>query len=308
MSAKWMGYFFDDTELEGSTLLLALAIADHADNEGVAWPGVKRLAAKIRLGERRTKGLIRELVESGHLEISRQPGRGHHAVLQLKRVQAVTPIKAERVSESAPIRKGEKVHGMTPIKEKGCNPESEKGAISGQERVQSESSVYINHQEPPMNTQEGVCADGSDKVQFISRSPFPLTTASKPLDDPAWESFRDEVQDWYCQTLGVTSLFRKDLQETTELLTWLFENKFTLDDIQGFYGFAKAEKWRQGQVTLSAIVKGIAAWREERRSQVAGSRVPTYCDSCREHSGMIETGPENERVWIPCDHSKALAA
>ena len=33
-----MGYFFDDTKLEDTKLLLALAIADHADADGQCNP------------------------------------------------------------------------------------------------------------------------------------------------------------------------------------------------------------------------------------------------------------------------------
>jgi DNA-binding transcriptional regulator YhcF (GntR family) len=95
MSAKWMGYFFDDTGLEGSELLLALAIADHADSEGKSFPGVMLLAKKIRHSERQTQRLIQKLEKRGVLEIIRKRGRGVMSEFQLKKVTPMTPLTDE---------------------------------------------------------------------------------------------------------------------------------------------------------------------------------------------------------------------
>lgn len=53
----------------GSTLLTALAIADFADDDGMAYPGVKTLAAKARSSERTTQYALGELRELGELQI-----------------------------------------------------------------------------------------------------------------------------------------------------------------------------------------------------------------------------------------------
>lgn len=126
MSAKWMGYFFDDaTDLEGPALLLALAIADHADAEGRCWPGVHRLSRKIRRQERQTQALIKVLEQKGYLELQRFQGRGKRTIFQLKKVQV-----------SAPFAEQER-----------CNSEEEKGAISDTEKVQF-LDVPLNKDEP----------------------------------------------------------------------------------------------------------------------------------------------------------------
>ncbi len=117
MSAQWMGYFFDNTELKGSKLLLALAIADHADMLGRARPGISLLSQKIRCSERQTKSLMSELESEGYVvKVRAGSGRGHLTELQLIKVIPSSPFTAdEKVSQSSPF-----------VDAKGCNPASER--------------------------------------------------------------------------------------------------------------------------------------------------------------------------------------
>lgn len=60
----------------GSALLLLLAIADFADDDGFAFPSVARLAKKVRLTERQTWSLIGKLKADGELAVGVGGGRG----------------------------------------------------------------------------------------------------------------------------------------------------------------------------------------------------------------------------------------
>ena len=57
-------------------LLVLLAIADFADDQGRAWPSVRTLAKKARLSERQTRYVLRKLEQSG--ELKTQPNSGPH--------------------------------------------------------------------------------------------------------------------------------------------------------------------------------------------------------------------------------------
>ncbi|CAN5353365.1 hypothetical protein BH10ACI2_BH10ACI2_00070 [soil metagenome] len=144
MSAQWMGYFFDEAglKLQGSKLLLCLAIADHADSEGKCWPGVPLLAKKIRLGERQTKQLLKEIIVEGHVENTSGGGRGKRSGLQLK-----------KVSRTALFTPPENVQPVALFKkEKQCNLTDVNGAVPRQETVQSGVS-HIKEEpfkEPPI--------------------------------------------------------------------------------------------------------------------------------------------------------------
>ena len=65
---------------KGTALLLMLAIADHAhDDGGGAYPSVEALAQKIRMSPRQVKRVVHQLVESGELEVDDNAGpRGCH--------------------------------------------------------------------------------------------------------------------------------------------------------------------------------------------------------------------------------------
>lgn len=141
MSASWMGYFFDNTDLDGSLLLLALAIADHADANGRCGPGTAILAKKIRKQERQTKALIKQLEQLGHVEVNRGSGRGHKSGYQLKKVQPTAPFSsAEKVQSSAPFMTEERVQPVTPFLEEKVQPSApfteNKGCNFDAERVQ----------------------------------------------------------------------------------------------------------------------------------------------------------------------------
>lgn len=86
MSIKHMTDVWENRKhLSGSRLLLMLAIADHANDEGVCWPSIPTLAARIRASERQTMRLIKDLAECGDIEIlQRGDGRGHSNVYQIK--------------------------------------------------------------------------------------------------------------------------------------------------------------------------------------------------------------------------------
>ena len=76
MSIRVMTQVWAHSKHKGSALILMLAIADFADEEGVAFPGVLTLAKKCRMSERGTRYLINTLIESGELAVARGGGRG----------------------------------------------------------------------------------------------------------------------------------------------------------------------------------------------------------------------------------------
>jgi len=72
MSIKIMTRVWSESEAKSSKLLLLLAIADIADDNGFAWPGMDLLAEKIRMTTQSVRNLTQELMQAGELvKISR---------------------------------------------------------------------------------------------------------------------------------------------------------------------------------------------------------------------------------------------
>ena len=76
MSIKVMTWVWDHSPAVGTELLMLLAIADHASDDGRdAWPSIKTLARRTRLGERTVQRVLKRLADEGHLVIHVGGGR-----------------------------------------------------------------------------------------------------------------------------------------------------------------------------------------------------------------------------------------
>jgi len=69
MSIKVSTAVWEGSRSKSGNLLVLLALADHADDQGVAWPGGRLLARKARLTQRHIRRCLNQLVASGELEI-----------------------------------------------------------------------------------------------------------------------------------------------------------------------------------------------------------------------------------------------
>lgn len=104
MSIAMMTAVWERSKLEGGALLLELAIADHANDDGLAFPSIERLARKARLGKRQTYRLVRELVESGEISIEHGGGR-HRSNLYRINLAAFSGGDAETQPPEQPLKK-----------------------------------------------------------------------------------------------------------------------------------------------------------------------------------------------------------
>lgn len=76
MSIRVMSRVWEDAPYGEGSLLLLLAIADFADDNGYAFPKVTSLAKKIRMSRTHTLALLKVLEADGVLRIAHGRGRG----------------------------------------------------------------------------------------------------------------------------------------------------------------------------------------------------------------------------------------
>jgi hypothetical protein len=125
MSVKWIAEMWD-SDLKGPELLVAIAIADHADANGVCFPGYETIALKVKLKTRQVQALIKRLEQQNVLKVERHHGRGNFTVFKFQKVQDHTPLSVpEKVQKSV---------------KKRCASAPAKGARSRQEKVQNPAS------------------------------------------------------------------------------------------------------------------------------------------------------------------------
>lgn len=78
MSIRWMSAVWQRSPYKGERLLLHLALADFANDEGTCFPSVRTLALKARCSEQWARKGIQGMIDDGLLEIvERGLGRGN---------------------------------------------------------------------------------------------------------------------------------------------------------------------------------------------------------------------------------------
>ena len=129
MSNKALTWVWQESESKGSALLVLLALADQADDDGVCFPSVAYIARKCRLQERSAQYALRSLEESR--EISRVSRRGHSTVYRIALTPESAPQPKDEVHESAPQPKDE-VHESAGVSQttgaRNCMDEVHHGA------------------------------------------------------------------------------------------------------------------------------------------------------------------------------------
>lgn len=74
MSIRVMTNVWQHSKCKGADLLLLLAIADNANDDGYAWPGIESLATKTRMSQRSIQYNTKRLAAAGELVIMPQAG------------------------------------------------------------------------------------------------------------------------------------------------------------------------------------------------------------------------------------------
>lgn len=93
MGGRHMERVFDVSVQKRSALLLMLAIAKHADDEGFAWPSNRTIARNTGLSERSVRNLTRAAQASGELRVhvGKGPGGSNLYQIAVMRNQALCP-------------------------------------------------------------------------------------------------------------------------------------------------------------------------------------------------------------------------
>lgn len=94
MSIRIMTRVWDEATLSGGALLVLLALADIANDDGVCWPSRAVLARRARLTERQVSTVLTKLATGGHIATLTGRGRGQHTVYCV-----LTGLSAEQADE-----------------------------------------------------------------------------------------------------------------------------------------------------------------------------------------------------------------
>lgn len=211
MSVALMGEVFKRYPSGGNEMLLALALADHASDDGKRiFPSVEALAKKVRVSERTVQRLLIKMVEDGWLQMVRDSsgGRGqtrHYRInpAWINGDTVMSPFRGERSQVVAPT--GGEINGdiLSPLEESRTTETVTPRVVNGDIAVSpepSEPSVGSSYELPTVYGSEqkpkAITWDDDERV-FVGISDDLMRTweaAYKPLDVDA-ELMRMEL--WY---------------------------------------------------------------------------------------------------------------
>lgn len=244
-----------------STLLVLLAIADFADDEGNAYPAVNTLANKVRISPRSVQRAIQELVALGELQVLPQAGmRGCNLYRVTVESSASKPAASAAQGGDSSVR-GDKLTGVTPVTRGGdtgdaggCHPRRE-----GVTPVSPEPSLTVR--EPSENRQAKFGRVELRSVRNELRLEAPSKRESFP-ELPAGSS------------AALRAVWEQWLQHRRELKNPLTPTAARLQIAQ-IFRWPEAEAIADIERSIQAGWKGILGARQARRPfPPAGNRIP----------------------------------
>lgn len=159
----------------GTELLMLLAIADFADDDGRAYPAVGTLAIKCRMSPRNANLLLAKLRDSGELEVS--VGAGPRGTNSYRIKLPVAPLKC-----ASPLKPASASEGAFTLKAASSTPEA--GFPKPLKPASDKPS--LNRQEPPESAvpTSSAAADSDSSVPRCPHSQLLALFATKVPELP----------------------------------------------------------------------------------------------------------------------------
>lgn len=121
-----MTHVWDKGPEKQGHLLVMLALADYANDEGECWPAVKSVAAKARMSERGVQKIMRQLQDEGWLTVTTGTGRGGCNFYRIN--PEPSSVNAVRGEQETP-NMGTETPNVVPKRVNGGSPEPSRTII-----------------------------------------------------------------------------------------------------------------------------------------------------------------------------------
>jgi Helix-turn-helix domain len=203
MSIKLMTHVWDHGQHSGTELLMLLALADHANDDGICWPSIARLAARCRIQPRQAINVLHKLEQAGDITVQRGGGRGMVSHYCVKGAAHCT------VSKPSPVKVPPGPAALPP-ESSTENTVLANTVISPENRVMpcAKGVIALAHEPPKDPPREAkkepsvIATPHKRENGFTSQSrPLPSRANSAPLDETsswlkppvAWSAARPDA-------------------------------------------------------------------------------------------------------------------
>lgn len=289
MSVKVMSAVFDRYPVGGGEMLLALALADHAHDDGTnVYPSVGKLAEKTRQSERTVQYQLRKMQAAGWLVMVRE-SRGGPGQSSKYRISPAWLNGADFAPLGKPLR---------------CNPEHltvQSDAPNGATAIAPESSITIKETPCPNLRPDAGLQDSKPEVKVadpddlrLAHWMFDLVLKLHPKHRPP------NLPKWANEIRLLRERDQRDRREIAALFRWANGHAFWQSNI---LSPAKLrEKWDQLEIrrTADAGLPGAAAAKPPPviDRQCAFREHGSRCT----HKGVTSTGNHASSPWYCRPH------
>lgn len=167
MSIHIMSDVWRNSPSSGGRLLVLLALADRANDEGICWPGVKELSNKARLGPRQVERVLKELERDGEIE-SPEGKPSKKTPYRIRQNVGHQNDPTSGSDSSSPVTGSRVIDDGTPIQEPSVDP-SKEPPVDNRNEIEIKTEAYKRHLE--------------DEVQQVWAAYLQATGKKPKLDD-----------------------------------------------------------------------------------------------------------------------------
>lgn len=211
----------------GSDLLVLLALADMAHDDGICWPSLATLCERSRLSERYVRDIIRTLEDSSAVVTTISRGRGHSNVYRVMTAAGLhgAPLVEKGLPSAVLQELAPEEKGLSPV-EKGA-PSSEKGASQRPPSVRNHEENRKPPNRVPKPTERAVAPQEFSEFDRILIQTF--GSEYVPTDafwNTIWSSYRH--LDLLAEAVKLEDYKRKHPKwtgTTAKILNWLQREK-----------------------------------------------------------------------------------
>ena len=178
MSVKIMSDVFEHSKTEGNARLVLLCLADCANDEGVCWPSIRKIAQKANLSEPMTKKYLNALISVG---LVNREEREDHSGRQTSNFYTIDIMKIgsdeitrEVLNRVIPPSRQKKFEGVTIVSRVGDN------SVHRVEGVTNVNLSYMNHQKEPLKEPSSDSAIAPSNSSIENEELFTMKVAESP--------------------------------------------------------------------------------------------------------------------------------
>lgn len=191
MSVKQSGYAWE-ARIDASSKLVLLAIADHANNDGVCWPGIEYIVYKTCLSRRTVLRQLKKLESDGYITVQKQ------YIKNGQRLRNVYILHTEEMINNEP-----KCQPDTPPYVSSCHPpmcHGDTGEPNTLYNMNRNKEPYIVDKEQKKNNVPSVQKVFTDAFKLITQLPNTVGRYAIEFEDTWQKVMVDEFvtfQHWW---------------------------------------------------------------------------------------------------------------